>query len=182
MNSNQQPLVVKPEIPFEKPTVFFEWEASSRVFESKSRSWFVTVLALSALMMIVLALLQQGLLALMVGAFVFMLYALNKVEPQKISYEILNTGVRADSKLYEWKNLRSFYIQAKGETTLLQLTTFLNLPHRLEIILPKDKVDEVETTLLRYLPYHEEHETDYLALVDRAVQFLAPRLPTDLRA
>jgi len=164
------------QIPFEKPRVLLEWEAPTRIFESKSRGWFVSLSILSVATIVILALLQQFLLALVIGAFVFMLYAWYKVEPQKIKHAILNSGVRLDSKLYEWRYLRSFCIQKKGAAMVLSLITFLNLPHQLEIILPEDKVDQVEEVLLKYLPYRECHQVDYLAWVDRVVSLCGKAL------
>lgn len=165
---------------YEKPETLVEWRGPLRVFHQREAGWFAGLFLLALILVIALALLKQFTLMLVVVAFTFAMYALNRVEPQETTYQIRTTGVKVGEKEYPYRNLKWFWLQKEGERLVLRISTYLSFPHLLILVAPLDKQEQIEQALLKYLPYHEEKERDFLQWVERAVDFLSPRLPQPL--
>ena len=172
----KEPVEVK-NAPFERPKTLIEWQGPTRIFEKKGKRYIVTLIAAAGVVMLILFFLHQWVLAFLVAAIAFVLFGFNTVEPVENDYKILTTGIKLDKKLYDYKNLRFFWFKEKGEQKILQVSTYLSFPHKLSILTPEEKEEEITSALLRYLPYHQETETDYLDLLDKSIDFLTPRLP-----
>lgn len=175
-SAQKEPVEVK-NAPFEKPRTLIEWQGPTRIFEKKGKRYLVTLIATTGAVMLILFTFGQWVLAFLIAAIAFVLFAFNTVEPVENEYKILTTGIKLDKKIYHYKDLRFFWLKEKTEQKILQVSTYLSFPHKLSILIPKEKEEEVTSVLLKYLPYHQEAETDYLDLLDRSVDFLTPRLP-----
>lgn len=175
-----QPLEVK-NAPFERPRVLIEWQSPTRLFEKKEGNYLVALIIVTALIMLVLIVLHQWVLTFLAAAIAFVFYAFNTVEPAVNSYQILTVGIKLSEKLYYFRDLRHFWAEDKKEQKILQVSTYLSFPHKLSILIPKDREEEIVSALLKYLPYHQEAETDYLDWLDRGISFLTPRLPEKLQ-
>lgn len=174
------PLVVRPELPFEKPRVLIEWQAPLRVFVKRDFAWVVSLMVLTLVVMLPLILLKQWVLVLVAVSVAFVLYAMNRVEPEVVTYQIMTVGVKMGEKLYPYRDLRFFWIKKKKDQLVLYISTYLNFPHRLGMVVSKEERDPIEEFLLKYLPYHEEKEADYLEMLDSLVEILTPQLPRPL--
>ncbi len=163
--------------PFERPKILMEWQSPTRFFEKKGKRYLVVLGATTALLMLVFVLINQWALAFLTAAIAFVLYAFNTVEPLANDYQILTTGIKLAEKLYYFRDLRHFWVEDKKEQKILQVSTYLSFPHKLSILLPKELEDEIVSALLKYLPYHQEIETDYLDWLDKGISFLTPKLP-----
>lgn len=175
-SAQNEPVAVK-NAPFEKPRTLFEWQSPLRLFEKKGKRYIFVLAAATILLMLLLFALHQWVLAFLVATVAFVLYAFSTVEPTQGNYQILTTGIKLADKLYHFRDLRHFWIEEKKEQKILQVTTYLSFPHKLSILVPSEKEEEIVESLLKYLPYHQEAETDYLDLLDKAISFLTPRLP-----
>lgn len=171
-----KPIEVK-SAPFERPRVLIEWQSPTRLFEKKGKRYLFILGAMTALLMLALFILHQWALSFLVAAVAFVLYAFNTIEPAINDYQILTTGVKLSEKVYYFRDLRCFWVEEKKEQKILQVSTYLSFPHKLSILTPAEKEEEIVGALLKYLPYHQEAETDYLDLLDKTISFLTPRLP-----
>lgn len=176
-SSENQPLVVQPEKPYERPETLVQWQAPARVFRGRSRNWFVGLFLLALILVIGLALLKQLTLMLAVIALAFALYALNRVEPKEIRYAIRTTGIKIGPREYYYHDLKWFWLVEEENRSVLHVSTYLSLPHLLVMVVPEEKKDEIEKALLKYLPYHEEKQRDYVGWVENTVDFLAKLSP-----
>jgi len=175
--NESEPLVVRPEKPYEKPETLVEWEAPRRVFRKRPTSWFAGLFLLALILSIVFILIGQLTLVLVVVAFVFAVYSLNRVEPPHITNAVRTTGVRIGGKEYLYDRLKWFWIRKEEDQSVLYISTYLNVPHLLTLLLPKEKQSEIEKRLLKYLPYHEEKGQDYMDWLDGVIGSITPRLP-----
>ncbi len=175
-SAQNEPIAVK-NAPFEKPRTLLEWQSPLRLFEKKGKNYLVVLVGATGVLMLLLVLLHQWVLAFLVATVAFVLYAFSTVEPAQGSYQILTTGIKLADKLYYFRDLRHFWLEEKKEQKILHITTYLSFPHKLSILIPKEKEEEIVAALLKYLPYHQEAETDYLDLLDRGIEFLTPKLP-----
>lgn len=176
----EKPIPVRPEKPYEKPETLIEWEGPVRVFNARDLSWFAGLFLLALILVVGLAFLKQFTLMLVVIAFTFVFYSLNRVEPRKIHYQIRTTGIKIGTREYSYDHLKWFWGQREGDEVILRVSTYLNLPHLLLLVVPREKYPEVERTLLRYLPYHEERARDYLQWLEGLVEVFSSFVPSSL--
>lgn len=177
LGTSENPLYVKPEPPFERPRQLVEWQAPPRAFAKKSFSYLVTLFLVSVVLAAFLIVLQQYSFALVILALAFLLGVYGTVEPLDNHYEIWTTGVKVGDKLYSYLDLRTYWVKEEKGVQILHVSTFLNLPHRLMMAVPLDLQETIEEQLLKYLPYHEEAERDFLPTLDHFIEALVPRVP-----
>ena len=184
LGTEQNPLVVKPEKPFEKPAIMVSWIAPSRVFKNRQPTWFIGVLVLCAMAVLLLILTKQWILMLAIIAFVFSLIALEVVEPEGREYSVTTYGIKVGKKHYKYYDLKWFWFEKDAQDTVLYISTFLNLPHVLEIPLPHGNIPviqlKIEDELLKHIPFHEEGERNYLNSFDNVVSYIEPWIPKSL--
>lgn len=179
-----QPIIVKPENPYEKPEDLVTWTAHSRVYQPKNSLWVVGFLTIGAIFLAILLLLQQWTFALAIVAFSFAILALNNIEPPDRSYTISTLGVRLGSKLYEYKDLKWFWFAVEDNAVTLTISTYMYYPYVLELPLPQIPTqqiniltDKIEQELLKHIPYHEENKKGMFKWLDSAVDRVTPWLP-----
>lgn len=118
------------------------WDAPNRIFDPKSAQWFLSLFAISLLLIIAFALIREVWLILLTASIVFVYYALHRVEPAEIEHRILSVGVEVGGRMYAWEDLKSFWIIDETNPAILRVETKLFLPHVLELILPEETPSE----------------------------------------
>jgi len=181
--TDTNPLVVKPE-PYEKPEVLVNWAAPSRIFKNRQPVWFIGVLILSAIVVALLALAGQWTLLLAIASFTVVLITINIVEPSGQRYEINTYGIRINEKFTHYRDLKWFWFETEQEQTALYIATYLKFPYVFEIPLPADDGEKMKDTiqqeLLKYLPYHQEGQRDWLNTIDNVVSRIEGWVPQSL--
>lgn len=157
------------------------WSSPSRVHDPKSARWFLGVFFIGLIAIITLAILREIWLALFVAASVFVMYALARVEPLELDHRILSTGIETGERLFEWKDLNSYWLfEAKG-VAVLRLDTKLYLPHIVELLLPEqtpdDDIEELDELLMEYLPKMEHPHSEVGNMADAAILSVADKVP-----
>lgn len=182
--TEEHPLIVKPEKPFEKPIDLLTWQAHTRIFKPRNPVWFLSLMIITIFVLIALVLLGQWTLTLAVVALVFVLFSVNLIEPKNQDYIITTLGLKLGPKTYEYDDLKWFWFDKSEEQEILYVSTYLNFPHLLEIPLStentQDLHDRIEAKLLKYLPYHEEKTRDVLKYLDRLILRISPWLPNSM--
>jgi hypothetical protein len=181
IGTEENPLVVKPEKPFEKPEVLIKWNGKARVFVNRSAAWFVTFLLLAIIIVAVFMVFNNWSLALLVVAFTFMMFAMNLVEPNTRDYAVTTGEIMVGNKKYKYTDLNKFWFEEVSGQMILYVSTYLHLPHLIEIPLPQENANElrekIEKTLLKYLPYNTESRRDMYRVIDQVIDTIAPYLP-----
>jgi hypothetical protein len=132
------------------------WEAPSRPFRKKDRSFYTTAAILVILVSLIALLAGQVMLIGAVLALLFLVYVLNFVPPQEAKYRLSTQGVTVEEHFYHWQELDSFWFSKKDGHTLLHVLTDLRYPSMLILVLGEGVDEEkVKRIVARYLPFHE---------------------------
>jgi len=148
-------------------SILISWQAPEFIRHEKSRSWFIVLGILSALLIIVTYLMKNYLFILIIVLAAFLIFVQAKKYPRKIKFEITNDGITIDQEKYSFSDFKSFWIFEEEEPQmqfLSLLTKKLTQPH-LTIPLGDKKPEEIKTVLLKFIPEkkHEETLSDILA-------------------
>jgi len=165
------------ESPVGKPTLLLNWVAPHRIFIERDTRWFIGLAVLVVTIAIGLVLVREATLALFIIAFGFVLFALNYVKPEMIEYQILSTGIKAGSRLYEWKDLNSYWISQKADQTMLFIKTKLLYPDRLECLLGAEDPHQIDEIMAAKLLYEENSASDFMEFIDGIITGVSFRLP-----
>jgi hypothetical protein len=148
------------------PKNHFEWTAPEFEHYRKSKSWFI-VTGLIAGGLFLWALFTKNILfALLIGLSYFSIatYALKK--PKEIHLAITPRGIKIDQALYEFENLKSFWIfYDPPEIKELSLRSKKTIMPYIKIPLGEQNPVKVRQILIKYLPErrHKESLIDNLA-------------------
>lgn len=157
------------------------WDAPNRIYDPKSTQWFLGLFAAGLVSIVILAVLREIWLILVVAAFVFVYYALARVEPSDIVHRVLSTGIEIGGRLYLWEDLKSFWIAKDENPAQLKIETKLILPHSLELLLPddtdEDEMDELKRLLSQYLPVEAKPHSQAGEMVDSALLSITKFVP-----
>jgi len=141
----------------------FEWEAPEFEKTEKEKSWFIMPLII-AIILGVFALLTDNylfLVLIIVGFIAFYLYA--QKAPRIIKFKIDEKGIEVDGRIYEYQDLRSFWIfyDPPLEKTLSIRSKKTLFPY-IRIPLDKENPVEIRKYLLKFIPEkrHKESLTD----------------------
>ncbi len=130
----------------------YKWDAPERVFEKKTKQWYVTMAAISLFVIVISALTNNFVFIFVVIAMMMLMFALNTVPPRKITHEITNKGINIFGGLHRWNETKAFWVTERGGHTLINFE-FIN-----------DSNDEVERTIIL------QGEGDIKQIVNNIVQ------------
>jgi hypothetical protein len=169
------------EVPLENPRVkqvqvLVSWKAPSRVFVTRSRSFWVNTLSIAGLFGLIFLLIQEWLLVVVIAALVFVFYVYSTVPPDELEHQITTRGVRYGDREYRWEELAQFWISESYGQKILNLATYAMVPGRLEILLGEIGEETIRKILRQYLL----EETPPPGFLDKASNFLAKKFPLDI--
>jgi len=148
------------------------WEAPSRPFKRRNREFYVTIIAISAIVGLVLFLVEGFMPVILIVSLVFLFYVLSTVEPERIHYSITNKGVKIADQKRGWEEMTRFWFSRRFDSDLLILETY-RLPGRLELVVLPEEKERIKTALLEYL---DEEEVPPSSL-DKAANWFSKKLP-----
>ena len=148
------------------------WTAASRPFKRRNREFYITLIAIAAIVGLVLFLVEGFMPVILIVSLVFLFYVLSTVEPEKIEYKITTKGIFIALKRTDWNLISRFWFSRRFESELLVVQTFV-LPGRLELVIDPDKKEEIKKALLKYVPEEEVPPSG----LDRAAMWFSKKLP-----
>jgi len=131
------------------------WEAPSRPFRKKDRSYYTTIAILVALLMLITFLLREFLLMGTLLALAFVSYVLAFVPPHNIRYRISTQGVTIGEDFYFWHFLDAFWFKEKDQAKILIIQTRFRFPGQLMLVLRDQDEEKVKKMVARFLPFVE---------------------------
>jgi len=138
----------------------FEWKTLEFEKKEKNKSWFI-IPALITIAFGIFALITESflfLVTIILAFFVFYTYA-NK-DPRMIKFKIDERGVEIDNKLYEFDDLKSFWVfynpPEEKDISFRSKRSFL--PY-VRIPLGKENPNEIRKFLLKFLPEKRHSES-----------------------
>lgn len=162
--------------------ILIEWEAQSRPFKKKDRSYYTTVAILVILLSLIAFLAQEFLLIGVVLALSFVAYVLAFVPPQDIQYKISTQGITIGDHFYFWHELESFWFKVKEDQKVLFVQTHLRFPGQLMLVLGPSTLsgqtdeEEIKKEVAKFLPFHEIPQT---SLMERWAEGLQKHFPLE---
>ena len=148
------------------PKNHLKWTAPEFIQYHKNKSWFVVSGLIAGGLFLWAVMTKNILFALLIGLSYFSIitYALKK--PSQINLGIIPQGIKINKTLYEFDNLKSFWIFYKPpEVKEISLRSKKTIMPYVKIPLGEQNPVKVRQTLLKYLPErkHKESMIDNLA-------------------
>ena len=131
------------------------WEAPSRPFRKKDRSYYTTIAILVILLVLISFLFREFLLIGVLLALAFVTYVLAFVPPHSIQYRISTQGITVGEDFYFWHFLDAFWFKEKDGIKVLHIQTRLRFPAQLMLVLGSQNEEKVKKAVARFLPFVE---------------------------
>ncbi|MBU0999743.1 hypothetical protein KKG24_05640 [Patescibacteria group bacterium] len=148
------------------------WSAYARPFKKRTRQFYVTAIAISSVVGLILFLAEGIMPVVLLIALIFLFYVMNTVEPQTVEYRITTRGITMAGKKIDWNLLGRFWFSKRAVDELLIVET-ANFPGRMEFVVKQENKEEIRKALSSYLP---EEEIPPSAL-DKATAWVSNKLP-----
>ncbi|MCL4440713.1 MAG: hypothetical protein M1609_09035 [Firmicutes bacterium] len=165
--------------PFERRVVQEEtiltWKAPSRPYQKKQTQALTVPMIIAALVGLVLLVAGEWMIIAVVAALVFAYYAWTMVPPEQVDYAITTRGVRARDRVYEWKDLRRWWLEEKWGQELLVLEAPVEIMGRVVMPLGEVSEEKIEKVMEKLLLKERPAET----VLDRAGKWLGEKFPLE---
>ncbi|OHB08669.1 MAG: hypothetical protein A2W64_02040 [Candidatus Zambryskibacteria bacterium RIFCSPLOWO2_02_39_10] len=139
--------------------ILHQWRALEYNHSKKSASWSISIIIFAILFFIIgIWKYDITIIALAIlGGFTILRFGRKK--PKNIIFTIRNDGIQINNKLYEYKNLQSFWIfEEHNELVLHSQKKLIPLIH---INLNNEDKKHIKDLLLKFLPIKEENYPIY---------------------
>lgn len=131
----------------------YKWQAPERPFEPKPREWYIKY-GFAALVIIILAVLTDTYLLIFAVVGLFALsYAMNTIPPQVMTHEITNKGLRVSGKLFIWKQIPTFWITERGNSTFINLEVDGSSEKKIILLVGGGNINIIAKELVKYIDY-----------------------------
>ena len=131
------------------------WEAPSRPFRKKNRSYYTTLAIIVILLVLILLLAKEFLLIATILSLAFVAYVLAFVPPHHIQYRISTQGITINEDFYFWHFLDAFWFKEKDGHKILIIQTRFRFPAQLMLVLGPHGEEKVKKIVARFLPFVE---------------------------
>lgn len=149
------------------------WTAPARPFKRRNRQFYVTVIAIAAIVGLILFLVDGFLPVILIVSIVFLFYVLSTVEPENIEYKLTSFGIKiADTPRVDWNLTRRFWFTRRFDSDLLVVET-LAFPGRLELVIKPELKDEIKEKIKDYVQFEQAPASS----LDKAANWFSERLP-----
>ncbi len=164
----ERPVVIRPEPERDLAT----WQAPARPFKRRNKEFYVTIVAIAAIVGLVLFLVEGFMPVILIVSLIFLFYVLNTVEPEEIEYKITSKGIKVADKRTGWGVMVRFWFSKRFDNELLVVET-LTLPGRMEFVINLEQKENIKKALLRYLPEEKASPSS----LDKAANWFSKKLP-----
>ena len=149
------------------------WTAPARPFKRRNRQFYVTVIAIAAIVGLILFLVDGFLPVLLIVSVIFLFYVLSTVEPENVDYKITNLGIKiADTPRVDWTLMNRFWFTKRFDSELLVVET-VSFPGRLEMVIKPEDKSELKSSLAKYITFEEAPASS----LDKAANWFSQKLP-----
>jgi hypothetical protein len=149
----------------------FNWTAKSRPFKKRAREYWVTIVAIAALLSFIMFLAEGTMPVILIISVVFLYYVLSTVEPHEVNFKITDKGIRIENKLTEWNILTRYWFVKRLDSNTLNFETTV-FPGKIEMVVEEKDVPKFKSLLSKYLPEEEPEKTS----VDKASDWVSKKI------
>jgi hypothetical protein len=150
----------------------YSWKAPSRPFKRRNREYFITIIAMAAIVALVLFFAEGFMPVLLIVALVFLYYTLNTVEPEEIIFSITNTGVRIADRKIEWEIVKKYWFSKKMDTQVLVLGLGI-IPGRMDLVINPGDEERIRKAMKGHAPEEETPPSQ----IDKTIDWVSGKLP-----
>jgi len=148
------------------------WSAPARPFKRMNREFWVTIIAMAAIVGLVLFFAEGFMPVILIISIVFLVYVMTTVEPGKVDYSVTNRGIKIGEKTFEWEKLIRFWFGKRFDSPLLIIQKY-GIPDRLEFVINPEEKESIKTILLKYLPEEKAENTS----LDKVISWFSKKIP-----
>lgn len=152
------------------------WEAPSRPYRSKDRSYYTTIAILVILIALIAFMAKEILLIAVVFSLAFVAYVLGFIPPGDVKYKVSTQGITIGDQFYFWHTLDSFWFREREGQKVLFIQTRLKFPGQLMLVLGSQDEEEIKKEVAKFLPYSEKPQT---SLIERWAEGLQKHFPLE---
>lgn len=156
--------------------VLLIWQAPSRPFKKRDRSYFQTIAGLVFLIVMILFFVKEWLLIGVVLALVFVSYVLASVEPVKLTYKITTKGLWVGELFYKFSDLTEYWFEESLNYHVLVVISPIHAPGKLNIVLGDVNHEKVDGVLREKLIFREK---PLKSVVDSMGDWLKQKVPLE---
>lgn len=155
----------------EEIKTLLSWDAPSRPYRKKDRSYYTTIAILVILIVLTVVFwLKDALLIGAVLSLAFVAYVLAFVPPHNIKYRISTQGITIGEDFYFWHFLDAFWFKEKEKQKILHIQTRLRFPAQLMLVLGSKDEEKIKKLVARFLPFVEVPYKSWLEKWSEALQ------------
>jgi hypothetical protein len=140
----------------------YSWKAPERIFEPKSKNWYVSLGTVAMVIIVISALTANFGLIFAIIALILFIYALNTIPPKMVTYEITNKGMKVHNSLFTWRNILGFWVLERGKHVIINMevhTRFNSLNYeRVMLLKGEGDINKIVTYLVQHLDYLSSRE------------------------
>lgn len=160
----------------EEIKTLLSWDAPSRPFKKKDRSYYTTIAILVILLALIAFLASEFLLIGALLSFAFVAYVLAFVPPHNITYRISTQGITIGEDFYLWHFLDAFWFKEKEKQKVLHIQTRLRFPAQLMLVVGSGDEEKIKKLIARFLPYVE---VPYKSWMEKWTESLQKHFPLE---
>lgn len=150
------------------------WEAPTRPFKKRDRTFFQTVIALAFLLVVISFFLREWLLIGSILAIVFLSYVLAAVPPSIIHNKITTKGIWVGDTFYKFSEILQYWFEHQLENTVLVLLTQMGT--EVNVVIPTGKKKEIDALLRDKLVFREKPLKN---AIDKIGEWLQKSIPLE---
>lgn len=152
------------------------WDAPSRPFRKKDRSYYTTIAILVILLILIALLIKEFLLIGVLLSLAFVAYVLAFIPPSDVSYKISTQGITIGDHFWFWHELDSFWFKEKEGARVMFVQTKIKFPGQLILVLGNISEEEVKKEVAKFLPFQE---LPRMSLIDKWAEGLQKHFPLE---
>ncbi len=155
--------------------VWLSWRSAERLFKARTKEFYSTIIVLAVLLSVIMFFIEGVMPALVIWAFVFVVYATTKTAPAEVEHQLSSWGIRTGGKLYRFNQMVVFWIEEKWGKTVLHVI-LLSFPGQLILIINKADEEKVKKVLANNQVTMQKPEP---SSTDKAVKWLSEKIPLE---
>ncbi|MCC7304468.1 hypothetical protein IT418_03605 [bacterium] len=154
---------------FDFNKTLFSWEANDRPQYFLSGTQKLGFTSLVILLGLYFLWVGQPLLTFVAASVFFILFVIVSVPPMRVKHHIEKVGIRSSEVLYEWENMRRFWMAEKDGHIVLYIETRLRFPPRYIFMIESfEEALEISKYLIEKMEYR--YLTSSQSSLDRTLE------------
>ena len=149
-----------------KSKTHLKWITPEFEYYKNSQSWFITIGIIAGILLIIAIFTKNFLFGLLILISSFLIFTYSLKKPDNVKLSISPKGIKINNTLYEFENLRSFWIfYNPPEIKELSLRSKKTIMPYIRVPVGNENPVEIRKILIKYLPEkkHKESVIDNLA-------------------